>query len=211
MNQVSKLCGQCLAIRVIQQGGTAIGKVQRLPAVHEKYHCVVRDEGSSTVEYGLAEALADESPRQFVPLVGTDPHFGGTRYWFRCPRPRCGRRCSVLYREQRSNARAFACRRCIRFRYRTQVLGDADLIATRIEKLLIRCELQPDGTVGRRKGMHQRTFHMLAERLECQTAQCKATSPLSRHVDRQLADLERQIAIETRVAGIRDAVASEPR
>jgi hypothetical protein len=162
---------------------------------------VVRDEGANTIAYGLAEALSEVSPQQFVPLVPTDPHFGGTRYWFRCPRPSCGRRCSVLYREQRSNARAFACRQCIRFRYRTQVLGEADLIATRIEKLLIRCELQPDGTVRRRKGMHHRTFRMLSARLDSQAARWKATSPLSRHVDRSLAELERQIAASQSTGG----------
>jgi len=156
--------------------------------------CIVRDDGCSTIPYGIAEAVSDASPRQFVRLVETEPRFGGRRYWFRCPRGACQRKCSVLYRERHSNARAFACRRCIRFRYKTQVLGDADLIVTRIEKLLTRIELQPDGTVRRRKGMHRRTFRRLAVRLDYQTAQWRATSPISRHVDRSFAKLERQIA-----------------
>jgi hypothetical protein len=145
---------------------------------------IVRDEGLGSLKYGIAEAFSEESPQQLVSLVETTPHYGGSRYWFRCPRPSCGRRCSVLYRERQSNSRAFACRKCIRFRYRTQVLGDADLIANRIEKLLVRCEPRSDGTVGRRKGMHHRTFRELSRRLESQTAQWKATSPLWRHFDR---------------------------
>lgn len=154
--------------------------------------CIVRDDGCSTIHYGIAEAVSDASPRQFVGLVETEPHFGGRRYWFRCPRGSCQRKCSVLYRERHSNARAFVCRRCIRFRYKTQVLGEADLIVTRIEKLLARMDLQPEGTVRRRKGMHQRTFRSLAVRLDYQTAQWKATSPLARHCDRSFAKLERR-------------------
>src|SRR5690348_13007645 len=50
--------------------------------------------------------LSDTSA--FVALTSTVPRFGGRRFWFVCPRSRCGRRCSVLYREPISNARAFA-------------------------------------------------------------------------------------------------------
>jgi hypothetical protein len=155
---------------------------------------VMRDEGPDTIAYGLAEAFAADSPRQFICLAESSPRYGGTRYWFRCPRSSCGGRCAVLYREPRSNARAFACRKCIRFRYATQVLGDADLILRRAEKLLGRCQLQPDGSIHRRKGMHHRTFSRLAADLETHAANWRTTSPLARHFERGLADIERQLA-----------------
>lgn len=154
---------------------------------------VVRDEGPSTIAYGLAESLAAESPRQFVALVQTRPAFGGTRYWFRCPRVSCGRRCAVLYRERQSNARAFVCRSCIRFRYATQVLGDSDLILHRAGKLLVQCHLQSDGSIRRRKGMHRRTFTRLAAMLDDHAIAWKTTSPIARHFERALAAIERQV------------------
>lgn len=40
----------------------------------------------------------------------TNPHFGGVRYWWRCPR--CGRRCATLY-----GGRYFLCRMCQRLAY----------------------------------------------------------------------------------------------
>ena len=158
----------------------------------------VRGDGASTVSYGLAEAQSLESPWAFVGLVETAPNYGGTRYWFCCPRLNCGRRCSVLYRERESNARAFACRRCTRFRYATQILGGADLIVRRIEKLVVRCQLRTDGSLGRRKGMHHRTFQRLSEELDEQIAHWRVTSPIARKLDRGLADLEREIAARQR-------------
>jgi hypothetical protein len=43
-----------------------------------------------------------------VRLVTTYPHFGGTRYWFACPR--CQRRCGKLYATEAHPG--VACRRC---------------------------------------------------------------------------------------------------
>lgn len=157
---------------------------------------IVRDEGPSTIRYGLAESLSEMSPAQFVTLTKTEPHFGGTRYWFQCPRGSCNRRCSVLYREPHSNARALACRRCIRFRYKTQVLGETELIVSRIEKLLGQVAFQPDGKVCRPKGMHRRTFRGITSRLNVQTARYKKESPLVRQVERDLAKCERWLRSE---------------
>jgi len=43
-----------------------------------------------------------------VPLTVSYPHFGGTRWWFRCPV--CRRRVAVLYRPPR--VKQLACRHC---------------------------------------------------------------------------------------------------
>jgi hypothetical protein len=155
---------------------------------------VIRDDGSATIPYGLAEALSSVSPRQFVPLAMTKPRFGGARYWFRCPRSGCGCRCSVLYREEHSNARAFACRKCIRFRYRTQVLGDADVVSARMVKLLTRLDVTDTGEVRRPKGMHSRTFRRIANKLDAQAELYKKASPFIRHAERTLAQLKHELA-----------------
>lgn len=167
---------------------------------------IVRDEGPATIPYGLAEALSPESPRLFVQLVVSKPHFGGTRYWFRCPRLACGRRCAVLYREERTNARAFACRHCVRFRYETQVFGESDLILARIVKLLMRLHFDANSKVRRPKGMHRRTFREITKSLDVQVAQFQAACPLFRRFGRCLARLERKLAA-TGVIGYSDGTA----
>jgi hypothetical protein len=51
-----------------------------------------------------------------VKLLRSYPHFGGIRYWFRCPG--CGRRCGRLYATE-SHQRV-ACRQCHGLRYYLQ-------------------------------------------------------------------------------------------
>jgi hypothetical protein len=71
---------------------------------------------SASVAYELSGAagerkLALGAPlNQTVAIAATRPTFGGTRYWFRCPR--CGRRTLHLYLPQ--TAAGFACRTCHR-------------------------------------------------------------------------------------------------
>jgi len=168
-----------VAVRAIEDGGYSLQ--------------ILRDEGRATIPYGLAEARSSMSPRQFISLIATKPHLGGTRYWFRCPRHSCGRRCSVLYREVGSNARAFACRRCIRFQYTTQVLGTSDLCWPRIWKLLVRVDLDKRGKVRRPRGMHQRTFLRITRDLDGHVVQWKATMPLMRSIVRSLHRMENQL------------------
>lgn len=43
-----------------------------------------------------------------VAMEATPCHYGGQRWWFRCPVAGCGRRCAVLYKR----GRYFSCRRC---------------------------------------------------------------------------------------------------
>ena len=55
-------------------------------------------------------------------LEWTPCHFGGRRWWFRCPLSRdgvpCGRRCRVVYRP--AGAEFFGCRECHRLTYRSR-------------------------------------------------------------------------------------------
>ena len=153
---------------------------------------IVRNEGPATIPYGMAEALDVRSPRHLVPIAITQPSFGGVRYWFRCPRESCGRRCQVLYRERVSNARALACRQCVRVRYESQVLGDADLIDARVVRLLVRLDFQETGEIRRPRGMHAHTFQSIMSKLGGLVATYKRTSPLWRHCGRALDNAERR-------------------
>lgn len=93
----------------------------------------------------------------FVELVGTGQHFGGRRIWFRCPRARCGRRCSVLYRPLQCNARAFACRKCHELRYTSQRIAAPYRLERRADRILD--PLTADGELPRKpKGMHHATY-----------------------------------------------------
>lgn len=52
---------------------------------------------------------------EVIDLVFTSPYFGGTRFWFRCPR--CGRRVGALYFP--NGGRYFWCRRCYNLTYQS--------------------------------------------------------------------------------------------
>lgn len=52
-----------------------------------------------------------------VPLVTTRPHFGGLRWWFRCPGRGCGRLVRMIYLAPRSLY--FLCRHCQDLTYRS--------------------------------------------------------------------------------------------
>ena len=58
------------------------------------------------------------STRQLVYLHSTALHFGGVRWWFRCPG--CRRRCAKLYHEPRS---VFLCRICHDLTYESCIEG----------------------------------------------------------------------------------------
>ncbi len=134
--------------------------------------------------------LSEDS--MFVRLLKTPGRYGGIRYWFECPRPWCRRRCSVLYREWHSNARAFTCRHCTPFRYETQVLGRADLIVARIDRLIRRLEIRPDHTPKRPKGMHSCTFERLVARTEHLVGTWTASDPMYLFLARGIRELEKE-------------------
>ena len=155
---------------------------------------ILADRGPDTIAYGLAEALSSAPPRQFISLTVTQPHLGGRRYWLRCPRPSCRRRCSVLYRNASTNARAFACRACTRMRYATQVFGDADRTSARIDKLVMKLNVHAGGKLTRPKGMHMRTYEGILQEIANETKRWCSQSPLHRDVQRRLVSLERAVA-----------------
>lgn len=57
-------------------------------------------------------------PKSFdVKLTTTRPNYGGTRYWFVCPRPGCGRRIAKIYFTEDNIC---GCRQCLRLVYEVQ-------------------------------------------------------------------------------------------
>jgi len=94
-----------------------------------------------------------EDQEQYVEVCQTMCNFGGLRNWFRCPS--CDRRCEVLY--LRFNR--FACRKCNRATYSSQIGGPLDRLSHKLHKH----RKQIEG--GRPKGMHRRTWDRLCERV----------------------------------------------
>ncbi len=59
----------------------------------------------------LQYAYRGEEVRDLIPVVTTQPHYGGRRWWWICPR--CGRRVGVLY----APGKLWRCRWCYRITY----------------------------------------------------------------------------------------------
>ena len=135
--------------------------------------------------FGLGE------PALVIGLTTTRPKYGGVRYWFVCPAGGCGRRCSVLYREQRTNVRAYRCARCLRVRYESQVLGKTDIIAGRIARPLTRI-LLADGSVARPRYMHRKTYSRLVDKIEPLLSALCSSDPMYQHLLAREAELTRK-------------------
>jgi hypothetical protein len=145
---------------------------------------------------GVPPARWASTDSLFVELTTTPGRFGGLRLWFVCPRQTCRRRCTVLYRERRTNARAFTCRHCLAFRYETQLLGKSDLVSRRIDRLVSRLAVQPDGGLRRPKRMHRRTFQRIADQSHRAIGSWKAIDPTYRHFTKLNEDLEQRARAE---------------
>lgn len=100
--------------------------------------------------------------RQRIELSKTPVHFGGTRYWFHCPR--CGARGAVLY-----FVKEFACRVCHNIRYTSQFESPRERMRRRLLK--IRDLIGPDFVIGHPldpppKGMSVRKWEELLDEYE---------------------------------------------
>lgn len=88
---------------------------------------LVVNSSSNEIELGLSSGT-----RERVTIERTPCHFGGSRPWFVCPSPNCGRRCRKLYRlaEER-----WLCRVCSGARYRSQRQHAPERCLARARKL----------------------------------------------------------------------------
>lgn len=101
--------------------------------------------------------------RQSVTLTTTLCHYGGQRYWFRCPANGCGRRVLKLY----GAGPHFACRKCYDLRYQSQRenRGDRALrVCQDIRERLGGSRSLAKPFPEKPKGMHWRTYNALRAR-----------------------------------------------
>ncbi len=100
-----------------------------------------------------------------ISLEITRPHFGGIRWWFKCPARGCNSRVAVLY-----GAKHFLCRSCLRIAYNSQNQPAYLNLCDRAYKLAEKLGLQGDvirGFKGKKpKGIHSRTFAHKLEEIE---------------------------------------------
>jgi hypothetical protein len=131
------------------------------------------------LRYHAASERVDER----VPLVPTEPPYGGTRWWFSCPR--CGRRCAKLYLP--SGATRFRCRRCHRLVYQCQRETRSDRMLRRAEKLRRHIGCAPGESprmAQKPKYMRNRTYWRLREQANALDAVsfCLAVGRLLPHI-----------------------------
>ena len=92
-----------------------------------------------------------------VKLAITPCRFGGVRYWFQCPEPKCGQRIALLFHLEGR----WACRRCLALAYRSQRERDADRALSRAQAIRKRLGGSPSLLApfpAKPKGMHWRTY-----------------------------------------------------
>jgi hypothetical protein len=113
------------------------------------------------------EGANAKSVEERVPLVRVPAGFGGTRHYFRCPGPSCGRQVLALYLV----GGLFRCRRCHRLAYLCQLEDPYRRAGRRADKARARLgyptwqpfKLAP---LARPKGMWPRTFWDLQAMIE---------------------------------------------
>ena len=123
------------------------------------------DEDRVKVEYTITRAVGkSETLTQWIPFESTPCHFGGERYWFRCPNGSCERRVRRLYR-----GRQFFCRLCHRLNYASQHENHFGRACRKVQKIRLKLggsanlfELFPL----KPKGMHYATHEKLFRKSE---------------------------------------------
>ena len=101
-----------------------------------------------------------------IPLIATKAHFGGVRFWFKCPVT--GRRASKLFLP--SGATFFACRQAYRLKYASQSQSYEDRVINKKWKIVRKTggynyPVKP-------KGMHEKTFERILDRFWAQEELC---------------------------------------
>jgi hypothetical protein len=112
-----------------------------------------------------------------IQIVQTPCNYGGTRPWFICPEPSCGRRIAMLFITERN----FRCRRCCKLSYGSQRESSAGRGLRRVQNIRGRLgggpsllERFPD----KPKGMRWATYDGLIA--EAQRAQMEFLAPMQK-------------------------------
>lgn len=105
-----------------------------------------------------------------VRLSWTPCTYGGQRAWWLCPAVGCGRRVAVLY-----GGKMYACRHCHQLAYRSQREQPHDRAGNKADKLRKRLQWEPgflNGSSGKPKGMHWKTYWRLHTLHDAKVNQC---------------------------------------
>ena len=101
-----------------------------------------------------------------IPLITTKAHFGGVRFWFKCPVT--GRKAAKLYLPYGANF--FACRQAYRLKYASQSQSYENRVINKKWKI-VRKTGGYDYPV-KPKGMHQSTFERILDKYWQQEELC---------------------------------------
>jgi hypothetical protein len=116
--------------------------------------------GQVILNYQNRSNGGDWQPKEYpICVEWTDCNLGGQRAWFRCPAMGCGKRVAILYA-----GAIFTCRHCQKLAYACQRETLDDRSARRADTLRRRLQWPAgilNGTGGKPKGMHWRTFERL--------------------------------------------------
>jgi hypothetical protein len=100
-------------------------------------------------------------PEYRVLLIATQPHYGGERWWFQCPRTK--ERVGKLYLP--SGKDKFLGRRAHDLGYRSQRVTKLERLRLKIERISARLGTEPGEIPKRPTGMHEKTFRKLVLQL----------------------------------------------
>ena len=151
---------------------------------------VVNSSGNE-IELGLSSGT-----RERVTIARTPCHFGGTRPWFACPSPNCGRRCRKLYLQVNDR---WLCRTCADARYRSQRQSIQARRLARARELRERLggpNRPVDPLPDKPPHMHWDTYDRLARRIK--SLETEGIMLAVRRTDRDLERLEQRVAILSR-------------
>jgi hypothetical protein len=110
---------------------------------------------SITFKYSIKDPSGQPiSVNKPIPLDITPCNYGGQRKWFICD---CGRRVGRLF----INRQQIACRHCLNLSYPSQRQDELFRARQRVSRL----ESKFNGQTFRPKGMHQKTYERLTERI----------------------------------------------
>lgn len=144
------------------------------PGADFSWHWTVNDREVSAIRihtevdrviliYRTRDRGGEWQPMEYpVYLAWTPCNLGGRRAWFLCPARGCGRRVAIIY-----GGSIFACRHCHQLAYESQRETDDDRAARRADTVRRRLGWEPgilNGSGGKPKGMHWRTFDRLKTR-----------------------------------------------
>lgn len=110
--------------------------------------------------YRHKDSEGDWQDINYPVLLGwTDCNYGGQRPWFICPASSSNNRVAILY-----GGKTFACRECYQLAYESQRTSPGGRAPLKADRIRDKMDWEPgvlNGTGGKPKGMHWKTFNRM--------------------------------------------------